>query len=310
MKFSYLFKSIIGILVLSVSLSSFAKKGTIGGGGGGKKEPVFEDIAINIAKWIVSGNAEAMAPLLQHYGFTLDEYKTEMLKVLNNYQIAFTDDKVTVNGSEKTCRGVLYENQPSRILCNNTQFGDETPENINEIYRHVHHEIASLACFKKNSARVCLEENIDEKSDYRFSKFVSAKLEPAIVMRLPEILQAQVMAPENVACVVGGEEIDFNGQVTKLQERLFFSSDFVLNQEPWLLYSYSSSLSLEGKLQPTNVPGISVFVAKALWAGRTVRYVGETHILMSKSGAVTFSMKLENYGKEVGRLDFSCRASK
>lgn len=173
-------------LILSLALpiaSPYASAGVGAGGGGGKNEPLFEEIANNIATWIKSGNADEIASQLPKE-ISLSQYKTQMLSVLEKFHITFTDDKVLVDGFEKTCRGYVDKSGINRILCNNAQFGSETPENINKIYRQVHHEFAGLACENDNGQN-CLEQNKNEDSDYRISNQISAFLKKEVVSRLP-----------------------------------------------------------------------------------------------------------------------------
>ncbi|MBL7668873.1 MAG: hypothetical protein JNM39_00175 [Bdellovibrionaceae bacterium] len=108
-----------------------------------------------------------------------------MLRALAKYNSTFTDEKVLVNGYEKTCRGFIDTQEINQILCNNTQFGLDTADNINEIYRQVHHEFAALACRKSPAGMICLEQNNNEQSDYRISNHLSGFLVEEIVKRLP-----------------------------------------------------------------------------------------------------------------------------
>jgi len=179
-------KLFIGMAMIIAISCGAAHAGKEGGGGGGKKEPLFKTIASNIEGWIRSGNADAILTRLPN-GISLSQYKSQMLDVLDNYRITFTDDKVLVNEHEKTCRGYVDDSGVNQILCNNIQFGSDTPENINELYRQVHHEFAGLACGKDHLKSMCLEQNNADDSDYRISDFISGYLRKEVVMRLPVV---------------------------------------------------------------------------------------------------------------------------
>jgi hypothetical protein len=171
------------LILVFLSPTSWAA-GDRAGGGGGKKEPLFKEIAANISSWIQSGNADQIESKLPS-DVTLQEYKSGMLQVLGNYNVMFTDDKVVVGNHEKTCRSYVDAKRVNQIICNNTQFGLDTPDNINEIYRQVHHEFAGLACRKRSQDVVCLEQNRNDLSDYRISNHISAFIGPETIMRLP-----------------------------------------------------------------------------------------------------------------------------
>ncbi len=236
------------IVTLILPLNLFAAgdtgsgSGTVGGGGGGKREPLFQDITENISKWIKSGNANQLEPILQQYGFTISDYKRDMLGVISNYHITFTDDKVLVGNKEKTCRGYIDSKRVNQILCNNTQFGDDTPANINEIYRQVHHELAGLACRKENSQTICLEQNRLEDSDYRISNHISAFLRSQKVMRLPVLASEKFIF--NGICIYS----DNNATPTAPNGQIVSSSVSVVNHETTKLLEGSREISLRAKL--------------------------------------------------------------
>lgn len=185
----------IGLLAFILSNSLTAMAGSDSGGGGGKKEPLFKTVAANITSWIKSGNADALEDVLVEEGLTLSMYKTEMLKVLANYNIAFTDKRILVNGYEKTCKGYVNKRtKVNEIICNNTQFGSDNQEEIGEIYRQVHHEFAGLACQKISSDLLCVERNKNENSDYKISDHITDFLEKETVLRLPVVPGGQPKA--------------------------------------------------------------------------------------------------------------------
>lgn len=178
---SFFVKTALILVVLSPNAWAVADRA---GGGGGKREPLFKEIATNIGDWIASGNADVIERVLPS-DVPLQVYKSEMLRVLKKYNITFTDDKVMIGSFEKTCRSFVDKDSVNQIICNNTQFGADTPSNINEIYKQVHHEIAGLACRKVSGVLTCLEQNKNEVSDYRISKYIAAFVGPTTVMRLP-----------------------------------------------------------------------------------------------------------------------------
>ncbi len=175
----------LNLLLITLTGQFVFAKSDRAGGGGGKKEPLFQIVAENISKWIQVGNADLLSEVLIANGLTLQEYKKEMQEVLSNFHITFTDEKVMINGKEKTCRGYVDNRNINQILCNNTQFGSDNSDNINEIYRQVHHEFAGLACRKDKRALICIEKNNGEESDYRISNHVTSLLGEETVWRLP-----------------------------------------------------------------------------------------------------------------------------
>lgn len=236
------------IVTLILPLNLFAAgetgsgSGTVGGGGGGKREPLFQDITENISKWIKSGNANQLEPILQEYGITISDYKRDMLGVISNYHITFTDDKVLVGNKEKTCRGYIDSKRVNQILCNNTQFGDDTPANINEIYRQVHHELAGLACRKEISQTICLEQNKLEDSDYRISNHISAFLRSQKVMRLPVLASEKFIF--NGICIYSDNDV----RPTAPNGQIVSSHVSVVNHETTNLLEGSREISLRAKL--------------------------------------------------------------
>jgi hypothetical protein len=222
---------VMGLLALAIMPNAFGSGDKVGGGGG-KKEPLFEEVANNIAEWIRSGNADQISSLLPQ-GVSLQQYKNEMLAVIGNYHVTFTDDRVLVNGFEKTCRSYLDERGVNQILCNNLQFGSDTPGNINEIYRQVHHEFAGLACAQETTQTVCLEQNRNEDSDYRISRLISGFLRNELVTRLPVVpssstTDGQQSLVGNITGCFGdlpgrGGKIVFFRSGVKLQETLGFT---------------------------------------------------------------------------------------
>lgn len=173
---------IFSTIVLSLDVN--AQGGVGGPGGGGKNEPFFNEVAKNLRDWILSGNADALESQLPP-DVTLKQYKSLMISVLNNYNVSFTDKELRINGYPKTCIGWRGANNVFQIQCNNGQFGSDTPDNINNVYRVVHHEFARLACRKTRSGPICLENNRNENSDYRISELISGFLRSTVVMRLP-----------------------------------------------------------------------------------------------------------------------------
>jgi hypothetical protein len=168
----------------SASQQTTKASGGVAGGGGGEFEPVFKNIAENIASWIESGNADLIQSFLPS-DISLAFYKANMLRVLKNYNVTFTDDKVMVGNYEKTCRSFVDNKNINQIICNNSQFGIYTPQNAGNIYRQVHHEFAGLACRQSKNDLLCVEKNDNEISDYKISDKITAFLGNETVIRLP-----------------------------------------------------------------------------------------------------------------------------
>ncbi len=159
--------------LLFISVAAWAASGGHDGNGGDSNEPNFKAVAANISEWIQSGNADSIQ---LPAGVSLSEYKGKMLDVLSGYQISFTADEVVVLGQPKTCKNWIDQNHERQIRCNLQRFAFEYQNDINEIYRLVHHEFAGLAG---------LESNSGQNSKYAISNQISAYLEDQVVKRLP-----------------------------------------------------------------------------------------------------------------------------
>lgn len=157
--------------IFALGNSSFA--GIKEGGGGDPNEPIFKEIATNIEGWIQSGNADNIQ---LPKGIYLSDYKQKMLAALSAYHISFTMKEVFVNRKPKTCKNYRDEQNENQILCNSQRFAHAYKNNINDIYRTVHHEFAGLEG---------LEVNKGQDSDYTISGQISGFLVTEEVKRLP-----------------------------------------------------------------------------------------------------------------------------
>lgn len=165
----------LAFVALMYSATSFATGGTTIPNGGDPNEPIFKEIATNIQQWIMVGNADSLR-LPQK--ISLDAYKSKMLEALGNYSISFTTNKVTVGNYEKTCANSIDASGKRNIICNSDRFASAHKNNINYIYRTIHHEFAGLAG---------LEPNSGEDSNYTISEQISGYLNWEYVKRLPVV---------------------------------------------------------------------------------------------------------------------------
>lgn len=172
-------KRIILAYMLIIASSAFAG-GTVIRNGGDPSEPAFIDIAGNIAEWIRSGNADT---LKLPENISLSFYKSKMLMALGSYHISFTPDRIFVGRAEKTCQNFLDEAGEFQIVCNIGRFSEGLKNDINDIYRTIHHEFAGLSG---------LEVNTGQDSDYRISDQISGYLRDEVVKRLPVMNSKEV----------------------------------------------------------------------------------------------------------------------
>lgn len=166
------------LLLLSTFTLSSAFAGTFGpgdgskgGGGGDAAERRMNEIRADLLKWIDAGGAQALRlPERVSYG----EYVSVMSKYLapKAVGVTFTNDKVLVDGKEKTCRNYRDQKSMPQMLCNLDRF-NKTLEG--EQYRLGHHEYAGIDG---------LELNEGAQSDYEISDQIATFLEPQKVLRL------------------------------------------------------------------------------------------------------------------------------
>lgn len=147
--------------------------GTVIRNGGDPDELSFQEIANNIKGWIASGNADN---LNLPPDIPISDYKGKMTAVLSNYAVEFTDQDIVVNGAAKVCENRSHPDRIGWIICNRALFQALVRDNIESIFRLVHHEFAGLAGLEISSA---------PRSDYRISDQVAAQLENEVVRRLP-----------------------------------------------------------------------------------------------------------------------------
>jgi hypothetical protein len=177
-------------LSLFLSLSSFAgvPSGGIGAGNGGDTcEAQIKNIRTSLEFWLTNGGPEKGLKLPK--AVSLDAYENGMLKYIvedvkdasgdtvpnsNKAVISCTDDKITVNGAEKTCRN--YNQDPKTgfpsITCNFNRFN---ATEVNQQFFLIHHEYAGLAG---------LEVNDGPESQYTISNQITGYLRTEEVTKL------------------------------------------------------------------------------------------------------------------------------
>lgn len=170
---------LITVILLSLGLQftahsrSLVSGGDHAGNGGDPNEIIFMDIANNIKDWILSGNAST---LNLPTGLSYEDYVLAMESVLLDYKITFTSTPIFVHGAEKLCRNFIDLDSNRQILCNSARFNESYKNNIDDIYRLIHHEFAGLAGIEVNSGQT---------SDYVISNQISGYLKYEQIKRLP-----------------------------------------------------------------------------------------------------------------------------
>ena len=135
------------VFLLSILVLKCAAFAGTEGHGGDAQEIRFIDVAHSIAGWISSEKAQQ---LKLPVGITYEQYKIAMLTKLENFHINFTDKVVTVNGAEKTCKNWINAENENQIQCNTSRF---IANQVDDIYRLVHHEFAGLAGFESGQGK-------------------------------------------------------------------------------------------------------------------------------------------------------------
>ena len=157
---------------LILSSPVLAKMGTESGGGGDASEERVNEIRIDILNWIEKGGAK---DLVLPRNVSYKEYTSNMSSILQAQKviIGFTDEKVILGDTEKTCKSyVLDDTLEMHILCNISRF--ESTKDSDQ-YRLIHHEYAGLARVERNEGAA---------SDYNISAQITDFLSYETVFRL------------------------------------------------------------------------------------------------------------------------------
>lgn len=164
-------------------------KGGEAGGGGDDCENRFKVITEDIREWIIKGGSKNLSLPSNITSEIYDEKMLEVIDIIrskniNPSAIECTDDKIIVNGTEKTCdwkNNVDNASVPFRIRCNYNRFmdgvSDENPKLGKEDaqYQLGHHEIAGIAE---------IEGGYYDRSNYDISNQIVASLESFVVKKL------------------------------------------------------------------------------------------------------------------------------
>jgi hypothetical protein len=146
--------------------------GAIAGGGGDALEIRVSDIRSDILKWI---DNEGARQLKLQEKTTYDDYINKMREIMKPQYVSlsFTNEKLLVGNSEKTCKGIFDEEKSRpKLTCNIDRF-EKTIEA--DQYSLIHHEYAGL---------IGLEQNIGSASDYFLSSQVVGFLEEKTILKL------------------------------------------------------------------------------------------------------------------------------
>lgn len=172
--------SLLAVMLLSLSIHSYAQRDSKGGGGGDASESRVDEIRADILSWINKGGSQG---LKFTNGITLEEYNQKMIELLTPKAVVVTfvekedsqDDElqVSVDGKPKTCRG-FFSRQTARpsIVCHIARFAATSPS---EQYKLIHHEYAGLGYLEKNDGAA---------SDYEISNQITEYLEETKVLKL------------------------------------------------------------------------------------------------------------------------------
>lgn len=160
------------LLATAVNLclsSSFAIAGEGATNGGDICENKLSSIVLDIKGWIQNNGGKQLS---YTNGLTSEEYKAQMLEVIeSNPIIKCQTEELLFGSAEKTCLNTT-NNGNAEIVCNLDRIESS---NIEEKYRIIHHEIAGLAG---------IEVNETESSDYFYSNQITANLEEQLVKKL------------------------------------------------------------------------------------------------------------------------------
>jgi len=169
--------------VLALSSRAAHAGGTSGGGGDAATEMRIDEIRSDILKWISEGGAQGLKlPLSEAY----EKYVSKMTNALLPHNVVVSavttqqesttpdaEQKVSVDGQAKTCRGfVSVRDQQRHILCNVERFANTSEAGQ---YQLIHHEYAGL---------VGVEQNLGASSDYAISSQITAYLTQQTVLKL------------------------------------------------------------------------------------------------------------------------------
>ncbi|MBS1972021.1 MAG: hypothetical protein JSU04_17055 [Bdellovibrionales bacterium] len=159
-------------LVCTTSLQALAQIDGTGydhGNGGDPCEMRFKTVAADIQSWLTKGGAQS---LVLPKGVSYTNYLNGMLGKIETAKVSCVDEKLFIEGAEKTCVNFTEANGDFRIQCNISRFTATSESNQ---YVLVHHEYAGLAGF---------ETNTGEASNYVISSQITDYLENAIVKKL------------------------------------------------------------------------------------------------------------------------------
>ncbi|MFL5813526.1 MAG: hypothetical protein ACJ763_08105 [Bdellovibrionia bacterium] len=149
-------------------LNAYSVSGS--GNGGDICEDRIKTIRDDIASWIDKGGP---AKLSLPSNISLERYNAGMLTEIARAKVSCTNDKVTVESVEKTCKNIIDPKLGSQIVCNRNQLMNDTSDS--DQYVLIHHEYAGLAGLEKSDGG---------DSIYPISNQISGYLENEVVKKL------------------------------------------------------------------------------------------------------------------------------
>ena len=138
------------------------------GNGGDICEDRFISVRDDIRSWIAAGGA---AGLTLPGNIQLAQYESRMTTEISESRVSCTDQRVVVEGAEKTCKYYFTQNNTPHIVCNAARF---MATSDSDQYVLVHHEYAGLAGFEVNDG---------PSSQYSISNQITEYLQDEVVKK-------------------------------------------------------------------------------------------------------------------------------
>ena len=158
----------------TINLDELKSGGNWGAGNGGDScELRMQTIREDIATWIGAGGAQNLD--FSESNVDYEGYFKGMIGAILSTKYGCTNERLEVDGVEKTCKNFKSQKNPSEslIVCNWDRLYKEEAE---EAYRLIHHEYAGVAGIEVNYGK--------SESNYSLSDQITLDLEEVVVKRL------------------------------------------------------------------------------------------------------------------------------